>query len=106
MSRVWGTLLSGPLLAAVWLVVCAVYIHTQVGWDVLPTMLPNEIAVVVLGVAMPLAFIWMVATFRKRAAELSVSAARLAERLDAFVFPSEQAEERARTAGTALRRQA
>jgi hypothetical protein len=57
LSRVWGILLSGPVLSAVWLLACGAYIHTQVGWDVLPTMLPNEIAVTVLGVTMPLAFI-------------------------------------------------
>jgi len=42
LSRVWGILLSGPVLSAVWLFACGAYIHTQVGWDVLPTMLPNE----------------------------------------------------------------
>jgi hypothetical protein len=64
LSRVWGILLSGPVLSAVWLLACGAYIHTQVGWDVLPIMLPNEIAVTVLGVTMPLAFIWVVSTFR------------------------------------------
>ena len=67
---------------------------------------PNEVARIVLGVTMPLAFIWVVTSFRRRSAQLSRSATVLADRLDAFVNPSRQVEEQQRTIGATLKRQA
>src|ERR1700730_16820736 len=103
LSRAWRLVLSGPVLSAVWLLLCGLYIQTQVGWDVLFELLPHEIAIVALGVLAPLAFIWVVTGFYARAAALTESSQKLAERVDALVFPSQAAEARAQEVGESLR---
>ncbi len=106
MHRVLRVVLSGPVLSAVWLLLCALYIDSQVGWDVLPSLLPHELAITVLGVTAPIAFLWVVTGFYRRAGELAASSALLAERVDTLVFPSEAAEARARAVSESLSAQA
>jgi hypothetical protein len=101
-SRALRLLLSGPVLSAIWLLLCGFYIQSQVGWGVLFQLLPHEIAITALGVLAPLAFIWVVTGFYARAAALTESSQKLAERVDALVFPSQAAEARARQAGESL----
>src|SRR5579864_1084446 len=103
LSRTLRLVLSGPVLSAVWLLLSALYIQTQVGWDVLLQLLPHEIAIAVLGVLAPIAFIWVVTGFYRRAGELSESSRELAEAARALAFPSPMAEARARETGESLR---
>ena len=56
-------MVSGPAVSAVWILLCALYIQTQVGWAVLLQLLPHEIAIAALGVLAPIAFIWVVTGF-------------------------------------------
>lgn len=105
MSKILRGAVSGPALSAVWLLLCGVYIHTQVGWGILLSLLPHEMAITVLGVLAPLAFIWVVTGFYARARALTESARTLAERVDALVYPSAAAEERARTVSANLEAQ-
>src|SRR5689334_14915618 len=103
LSRTLRLVLSGPVVSAVWLLLAALYIQTQVGWDVLPPLLPHEIAIAVLRVLAPIAFIWLVTGFCQRAAELSESSRKLADATAALAFPSPVAEARARETGESLR---
>ena len=50
---------TGPVFAAVWLLLCLAYISFFVGWGVLPSLLPNEIALVVLAVVLPMVAVWV-----------------------------------------------
>ena len=103
MSRILRLVLSGPVLSAAWLLLAAYYIETQVGWGVLFQLLPHEIAIVALGVLAPIAFIWVVTGFYRRAAELSESSRKLADATAALAFPSPVAEARAKETGESLR---
>src|SRR5579864_9520744 len=103
LSRTLRLVLSGPVLSAVWLLLSALYIQTQVGWDVLLQLLPHEIAIAALGVLAPIAFIWVVTGFTQRADALTESSRQLSEAVSALVFPSKASEDRAREVGESLR---
>ncbi len=103
MSRVLRLVLSGPALSALWLLLCVLYVQSQVGWDVLFQLLPHEIAIAALGVLAPIAFIWVVTGFYQRAEALTESSRELADAVAAMVFPSKAAEARAREVGDSLR---
>src|SRR5579863_8286768 len=105
-SRVVRVVLSGPVMSALWLLICATYIQTQVGWPVLFQMLPHEIAITLLGIAAPIAFLWIVTGFYARARELADSSRLLAARVDQLVFPSEAGEIRIRELSDQLGAQA
>src|SRR5689334_3614951 len=94
MSRMVRMVLSGPAMSVLWLLICALYIQTQVGWQLLPQMLPHELAIAAMGVFGPLAFIWIVTTFQLRSRELSQASKLLAARVDQLVFPSPAGEAR------------
>ncbi len=103
MSRALRLVLSGPALSALWLLLCLLYIQSQVGWDVLFQLLPHEIAIAALGVLAPIAFIWVVTGFYQRAEALTESSRELADAVAAMVFPSKASEARAREVGDSLR---
>ena len=89
----------------VWLALCGLYIQFQLGWENFSSGLPHERAVTVLGVLIPLALIWIVTGLYARMRALGASAKVLADRLDALVYPSEAAEERARIVSANLEAQ-
>ncbi|MFQ5953983.1 MAG: hypothetical protein ACE5JZ_02855 [Kiloniellales bacterium] len=98
-------LLSGPALAAVWLVGCFAYFHFVIGWEVLPFLLPHEIAGFLAGSIAPLALIWLVTSYRRRGMALERTLDALQRTVAQLTYPAEGAEGRVQEITEALRRQ-
>jgi len=106
LSKSWRTVLSWPVLGTAWIVLCLLYIQTQVGWSTLASMLPHEIATAVLGVVVPLVFIWIVTNNKRRADDFAAIEARLTEKLASLGAHTNPLDATTHEAGEALRRRA
>ena len=98
--------LSGPVLAAGWIALCALFIQVFAGWRTVLTLPPLSLAVIIIWVILPALLIWGAMIVRSRAAEFATVSARLADQLDRLYSPSEDRDRRAHEALNALRRQA
>src|SRR5215469_4201158 len=98
--------LSGPVLAAGWIALCALFIQFFAGWHTVLTLPPLSLAVIIIWVILPALLIWGAMIVRSRAAEFATVSARLADQLDRLYSPSEDRDRRAHEALNALRRQA
>ncbi|HYL50106.1 MAG TPA: hypothetical protein VET84_12130, partial [Stellaceae bacterium] len=98
--------LSGPVLAAGWIVLCALFIQFFAGWRMVLALPPLSLAVIIIWVVLPALLIWGAMVVRSRAAEFATVSARLADQLDRLYSPSEERDRRAHEALNALRRQA
>ena len=96
----------GPMIAAIWLVLCGVYLLHVLGWDTFTALTPLDQALYAALALLPVPIIWGVVTIRRRAREFSAVSARLADQLDRLYTPSEDRDHRAQEALLALRRQA
>jgi hypothetical protein len=74
--------ISGPLFGTIWLLLCGGYISFFIGWSVLPSLLPHEIALVVLAVVLPVLAVWAIAGAHERAAQLERVSTRIAQQVD------------------------
>ena len=75
-------LVTGPVLGTVWLLLCVAYITFFVGWGVLQSLLPNEVALVVMAVVLPIIAVWAIAGAYERAAQLERVSTRIAQQVD------------------------
>ncbi len=98
-------LLSGPALGLAWLLACVAYFHYGIGWEVLPVLLPHEIAGFLAGSIAPVALIWLVTTYRRRGIALERTLGALQHTLAQLTYPAEDSEGRVREITDALRRQ-
>ncbi|MGH6983007.1 MAG: hypothetical protein ACREEI_02110, partial [Stellaceae bacterium] len=98
--------LSGPVLAAGWIVLCALFIQFFASWQTVLTLPPLSMAAIIIWVILPAPLIWGAMIVRSRAAEFATVSARLADQLDRLYSPSEDRDRRAHEALNALRRQA
>src|SRR5215469_14837086 len=98
--------LSGPVLAAGWIVLCALFTQFFAGWRTVLALPPLSLAVIIIWVVLPALLIWGAMAVRRRAAEFATVSARLADQLDRLYSPSEDRDRRAHEALNALRRQA
>src|ERR1700691_5841821 len=96
----------GPIVAAIWFVLCGVYLLHVLGWDTFTALTPLDQALYAALALLPVPIIWGVVTIRRRAREFSAVSARLADQLDRLYTPSEDRDHRAQEALLALRRQA
>ena len=80
--RVSSRFISGPLFTTVWLLLCGGYITFFIGWGVLQSLLPHEIALVVLAVVLPVIAVWAIAGAYERAAQLERVSTRIAQQVD------------------------
>src|SRR5579862_1538417 len=99
-------LTSGPMLAAIWFVLCGLYLSRVLGWDTFAALTPLDQLLFVALAVLPVPVFWGLATIRRRAQEFSAVSTRLAEQFDRLYTPSEERDRRAQEALLALRRQA
>lgn len=94
LTRFQFMLAIGLVLTALWLLLAARYVTSQVGWSNLFFMLPHEIGAFFAGVFAPLAFLWLVIVALGARARVSDAAEAIGRRLDALIYPVANAEEK------------
>ena len=94
--------LSGPVLAAAWILLCAVFVQITAGWNVVLALPPLAQALIVVAIAVPALVIWAAVAIRGRAVEFAAVSTRLADQLDRLYSPSEERDRRAQEALVAL----
>jgi hypothetical protein len=104
-GRLSTRFISGPLFATVWLFLCGGYITFFIGWGVLQSLLPHEIALVVLAVVLPILAVWAIAGAYQRAAQFERVSTRIAQEVDRLRLAPAQFDEHTREALLALRNQ-
>ena len=98
-------IVSGPILSVIWLAVCGGYISEFVGWNVLFSLLPHEIALVLLAALAPALAVVGIGAAQERTARLERVSARLAEQLIQIQGVPNRFDERTRLTLTSLRQQ-
>ena len=96
----------GPMLAAIWFVLCGVYLLRVLGWDTFTALTPLDQLLYAALAVLPVPVFWGAAAMRRRAQEFSTVSAKLADQLDRLYTPSDERDQRAQEALLALRRQA
>ncbi|HEX4191618.1 MAG TPA: hypothetical protein VHY80_00915, partial [Stellaceae bacterium] len=82
----------------IWLLICGGYITFFIGWDVLQSLLPHEIALVVLAVVLPVIAVWAIAGAHERAAQLERVSTRIAQQVDRIQLAPLRVDEQTQTA--------
>src|SRR5262249_43643476 len=104
----WVTPLAigAAVASAVWLLVVAIYIQTQYGWDSVGQLLPHELGAGLAGIAAPLAFLWLVVAFVERGRELRRQVDLLGRQLDNLIYQPAADSSRYQSVAQGLREQA
>jgi hypothetical protein len=98
--------LSALIMSAIWLLICVIYVDSQVGWSALSAFLPHEIGAIFTGIFAPLAFMWIVIAHMRRSSELRETSLELQQELRRLAFPGDDNDERSQTIADDLRRYA
>src|SRR5215510_10703980 len=106
--RAWVTPLAigAAVASAAWLLVVAIYIQTQYGWESVAQLLPHELGAGIAGVAAPLAFLWLVVAFVERGRELRRQVDLLGHQLDGLIYQPASDSARYQSVAQGLREQA
>ena len=78
---------AGIAVSLVWLGLSVWYIQAYLGWAFFGAMLPHEVAAVAAGVAVPLAFLWLILVFVRPNRELQHHTETLRRHLDLLTYP-------------------
>ena len=93
-------------ISAIWLGLCAYYVHAEVGWTSIMRFLPHELGAFIAGIFAPLAFLWLAIAFARRHADLNQASTALQRELHRMVYPTDDADDKAKDIADRLRRQA
>ena len=89
--------LTASVISAIWLGLCAYYIHAEVGWSSFTRFLPHELGAFIAGIFAPLAFLWLAIAFARRHTGLN--------QVEGMVQAVKSATQRSETMADGLRRQ-
>ena len=103
--RLSSRFVSGPVFGTVSLLLCVGYITFFVGWGVLQSLLPNEVALIVLAVILPILAVSAIGGAYERAAQLERVSVRIAQQVDRIQIAPLRVDENTQEALAALRRQ-
>ena len=74
----------GPIVAAIWFVLCGVYLLRVLGWETFTDLTPLDQLLYAALALLPVPVFWGVALMRRRAQEFSAVSAKLVDQLEAF----------------------
>jgi hypothetical protein len=93
-------------ITILWLIGCAWYISTNIGWASFGTFLPHEIGAFCAGVFAPPAFLWMLVAYMRRGADFDEAAGQIRQGMSRLTYPADDATDRVESISEALGRQA
>ena len=94
LRRMGWSAVAAVAASLLWLLLCAFYIQSTIGWSQIFTLLPHEFGSLFTGIFAPLAFLWLVMAYAGRGLVLRDTAEALQTELGKLTYPVDETEAR------------